>query len=48
MTLHEYVTWFKNDLAYKAPETWPLHLSDFFVCLTERYPDVDELAEVKQ
>jgi hypothetical protein len=45
MKLHAYVEWFKRDLAYKAPETWPLHLSQFFIRLTECYPNVDEIED---
>lgn len=35
----EFAEWFRNDLAYKAPETWPGHISWFLDELVRRYKD---------
>jgi hypothetical protein len=35
--LEQFVEWFRDDLAYKAPETWPGHVSWFLDTLVERY-----------
>lgn len=41
-TLEQFVEWFRNDLAYKAPETWPRHVSWFLNTLVHRYGSTRE------
>ena len=42
MNLHEFVDWFREDLAYKAPEMWPGHLQWFFDEVKDRYDNVED------
>lgn len=43
LRLHEYVEWFRNDLAFRAPELWPDAISEFLDNLTTRFDNVDEV-----
>lgn len=46
MKLHEFIEWFREDLVYKAPETWPFHVKRFLDAVEERYENADEIKEV--
>lgn len=48
MKLHEFVEWFREDLLYKAPETWPFHVKRFLDAIQERYENVTESDDVKE
>jgi hypothetical protein len=39
VSLAEFVEWFRNDLAYAAPETWPGRIQWFLDELPKRYGD---------
>jgi len=41
--LHEFVEWFRNDIAYKAPEQWPGRITWFLDEVKNRYGNVQEL-----
>ena len=42
MKLHEFVEWFRNDIAYKAPEQWPGRITWFLDEVKERYPNLED------
>lgn len=45
MKLHEFVEWFRNDIAYVAPELWPGRITWFLDEVKERYASVEQLEE---
>lgn len=41
MKLHEYVEWMREDLAYKAPETWPGVVTQHLSHIAATFPNVE-------